>query len=179
MTKEWELKPATDEDVRAFVHNLDDDDWKEMQEGFDAESLEEVIADDCDETDMLGRWILYLGGEPCVFVAVIKAEDDEEEGVRVWSHTSKNLKRHKKTYVRVMRRALAGAIYRVAPWAKRVWAITWNWHPTVNGTIRRLLDAENQGWIPGTELLIWRLLGVELDLYEARLHAGYVKNQEG
>lgn len=178
MTKEWELKPATDADVRAFVENLDEDDWHEMKVGFEAESLEEVIADDCDETDMLGRWILYLGGEPCVFMAVIKAENDER-GVRVWSHTSKALKRHKKTYVKVMKRALSGAIYRVAPWAERVWAVTWHWHPCVNETIKRVLDAENQGWIPGTQLLIWRLLGVELDLYEARLHAGYVRTQEG
>ena len=111
-------------------------------------------------------------------MAVIKAENDER-GVRVWSHTSKALKRHKKTYVKVMKRALSGAIYRVAPWAERVWAVTWHWHPCVNETIKRVLDAENQGWIPGTQLLIWRLLGVELDLYEARLHAGYVRTQEG
>lgn len=177
MEKDWELKPATDDDVRAFVQELNEDDWNEMKVGFGAESLEEVIEDDCGD-DLLGRWILHLGGEPCVFVAVIEDERDER-GVRVWSHTSKALARHKKAYVKVVRRALAGAIHRVAPWAERVWAITWKWHPCVNRTIERLLDAEQQEVIPGTQLLVWRLLGVELDLYEARLHAGYVKGQEG
>lgn len=178
MEKDWELKPATDEDVRAFMDDLCDDDWFEMKVGFGAEDKQEVIDDDCDETDMLGRWILCLGGEPCVFFALIKAEHDER-GVRVWSHTSKALARHKKTYVKILKRALSGTIHRVAPWAERVWAITWEHHPCVNRTIERLLDAECEYRLPGTSLLLWRLLGVELELYEARLHAGYVKGQEG
>lgn len=167
-TMDWELKTPTRDDVKAFLDDLCAEDWFEMKVGFGAKDKQEVLEEDTEDCDgFLGRWILYLGGEPCVFFEAIRDENDDE-GVRVWSHTSNALARHKKTYVKVVRKALGESLCSVAPWAKRVWAITWKHHPCVNKTLRRVMGAEKQFMIDGTNLIVWRLLWVEEDLFWAR-----------